>query len=208
MPYHWLFARHQESKAPRLNQENTLSLPYKAVVRVMQGGYEVWHHVGKGGRAIDGAVPTLQNLRDPRSIKLRVMCWGCLDTFFYILWYSRKEQDLLKLFPHLPQVVFSFPASGFFICFHNIISPYSSFPLLNQVIIHLTLHTLPSLPRASRRGSFIPFKHGKRIFKMLVLTATSWNQLNNLNQILCSEDKRTSKEDNGLSTVMSHLEVI
>lgn len=54
----------------------------------------------------------------------------------------------------------------------------------------------------------MPFKHGKRIFKMLVLTATSWNQLNNLNQILCSEDKRTSKEDNGLSTVMSHLEVI
>lgn len=43
---------------------------------------------------------------------------------------------------------------------------------------------------------------------MLVLTATSWNKFDNLNQILCSEDKRTSKEDNGLSTVMSHLEVI
>ena len=120
----------------------------------------------------------------------------------------QTKSRIIRTFPPPSSSSIQLPCFGVFYLLPQYYFSLKQFSTTKSGQLFITLHTLPSLPRASRRGSFIPLKHGKNFFKMLVLTATSWNELNNLNQILCSEDKRTSKRDNGLSTVVSHLEVI
>lgn len=99
-----------------LIQQNTLSLPYQAVVSARQGG--LWGLVqGKDSPAIDGAIPTLQNQGVLWSLIYQSCAEEVLILFFFSSTIFSQRERLLKHFPPPSSSSIQLPCFGVFICY-------------------------------------------------------------------------------------------